>query len=257
MLLSVTDLLKRGFELYKANTTLFLTYATLVSGPFIVLAVLYAYVFPARTAVPSMSPTEIISFVLAIIATIWSLWVSLAFIRVTWAKIKGGAVSSVKEELLASLPLLPRAIGAAILGGILAFLGFLFLVIPGVIVGVWFTFVSQEVAVGNRTATEALRESKRLVSGRWSAIFWRVFATAIVFLFLTSAPHGLIQLIIESISRLMNITSGSVSQNTLILLSDLIGIAITIVVTPFGTATQIIFYDDAKRTATQAPTTVA
>ena len=257
MLLSVSELLKRGLEVYKANTRLFLLYAALVSGPFTVLAVLYAYVFPPATATPNMNPAEVTSFLLAVVASVWSLWVSLAFIRVIWAKVKGGAVKPIKEELGAALPLLPRAIGAAILGGLLAFFGFLFLIIPGVIVAVWFTFASQEVAIENRTATDALRESKRLVSGRWSAIFWRVFATAAVFIFLTSAPQGLVRLIFESLSRILHLTQGGFGQNTLILLSDLIGIAITLVVTPFGTATQIIFYDDAKKTGSQSPSTPA
>lgn len=257
MLLSVSELLKRGLEVYKAHSRLFLTYTLLISIPFAVLSFLYTFVIPpAQDAVNSVGPAEIVSFILTIIVTVWSIWVSLALVRVIWAIIKGLPIQSPKQELHNALPLLPRAIGAGILGGLLTFIGLLFLIVPGVIIGLWFTFVTQEVAIEKQTTTNALRESKRLVSGRWSAIFWRVFATAAIFFLITSIPQGLVQLIIESISRLAHLTAGSIGQHILIFIADLIGLAITVVVTPFGTATQVVFYDDAKRTAPQLKTTI-
>ena len=52
--------------------------------------------------------------------------------------------------------------------------GLLLLIVPGIIFGVWFGFATLVVVLEQKRGMEALRESKRLVKGRLSAVFSRL-----------------------------------------------------------------------------------
>jgi hypothetical protein len=56
-------------------------------------------------------------------------------------------------------------------------LGLVLLIIPGIILMIWFSFSSYELILENRGVTRSLGESKRLVKGR----FWKVFGRLIIF----------------------------------------------------------------------------
>jgi hypothetical protein len=250
MLLSVSDLLRQGFELYKKHSRLFLTYAVLINVPFIFFAFIYSFISPPPIEpVTTIAAKDIAILLVTVLMTVWSIWVSIAFIRVIWATLKGQAIKPVKAELTDARGLILPTIGAGIIAGLITFGGIILLIIPGIIFALWFTFITQEVAIEKQKATAALRESKRLVQGRWSAIFWRVIAISFFFFVIAAIPQGLMQFIFETIMNIAGIGAQEMLGKILMLVSDLIAVAITIALTPFATGSQVVFYDDAKRTA--------
>ena len=58
--------------------------------------------------------------------------------------------------------------------------GFFLLVIPGIIISVWFSVVGYVFVAEDRTGMTALLRSKHLVSGHWWGVFWRFFSFGII-----------------------------------------------------------------------------
>jgi hypothetical protein len=69
--------------------------------------------------------------------------------------------------------------------------GFLLLIIPGIIFAMWFSFSTFALLFEDKKGTVAMKRSKDLVSGRFVAIFWRLFAFGLVIM-LIQFPLNLI-----------------------------------------------------------------
>jgi hypothetical protein len=78
-------------------------------------------------------------------------------------------------------PLLPRVVVVSVITSLLVGIGGLALVIPGLIMLVWYAFTTCEVLFFNTTPLDALTESKRLVVGRWWEVAWRLFLPLLAF----------------------------------------------------------------------------
>lgn len=109
-----------------------------------------------------------------------SFWVDVAGIKAIIGVV-GGKTKTVKETFLFSWKILWPFSLVSILVGIIQVGGLLLLIIPGIIFSVWygfskFVFLNQNVGI-----VESLKESKKLVVGR----FWNVFGRTIVFVIFT------------------------------------------------------------------------
>lgn len=69
----------------------------------------------------------------------------------------------------------------SILSGLCVVAGLILLIVPGVIIGVWFMFAGYVLAVEGIRGGDALRKSKAYVQGRWWAVFWRVCAVYLIY----------------------------------------------------------------------------
>jgi hypothetical protein len=84
----------------------------------------------------------------------------------------------VKETFSKALAIAPKFFAVSMLVGIVVSLGFILLIIPGIIFGVWYCF-SLFILINEKTGIlESMRRSKALVKGR----FWAVFGRLIVFM---------------------------------------------------------------------------
>lgn len=105
-----------------------------------------------------------------------SLVETVALTRAVAAGISGGPVPPLRTLLIGALPAVVPTLLASLTLGLLLFAGFILLVVPMVIMAVWFAFVLQAVVLDNATWIGAFGQSKALVSGRFGAVFWRLVA---------------------------------------------------------------------------------
>ena len=85
-----------------------------------------------------------------------------------------------REALRAGIQLLGPAFLVTLISFILTGIGFLLLVIPGIILSVFFAFGLFTLVLDGHKGWEALTKSKDLVTGYWWAVFGRFFLLGIV-----------------------------------------------------------------------------
>ncbi len=261
MLLSVNELIRASAKLYQENTRLFLQYVAaailptlgiIIVGFFFFMFVLAGAGNHGNSAFPDGAPTgTLIAFAIAILlAGIFSLWVSLATVRVIAKRIMGQTVEPMARELGTASRLVLPAIGAGVASSLLTLLGIILFFIPGVIAMGWFAFVFHAVAIDGDATRAALTRSKHLVQGRWFGLVWRLIGPALFF--------GVLSLVLRGMAEFAtNLFLESTAEPTLGLIvslfSVLISIAITIGFAPFPQIAQTILYLEAKKTPTTPP----
>ena len=92
------------------------------------------------------------------------------------------------RELLKGLPVL-RLIAVDLLLGLVVVIGFLLLIVPGIVFITWFALVAPVVKVEHPPIRAAFRRSRELVRGH----FWLVFAFVIPIVIVAEALSGLAQ----------------------------------------------------------------
>lgn len=105
-----------------------------------------------------------------------------------------GIESTEKEESVSTRSayeyaskLLFSYIGVLIITALCIFVGFILLIVPGIVVAVWLAFSSFIVITGKAKGFEALRTSKRYVRGIWLQVFLRFVAVAFLGMLVSSA----------------------------------------------------------------------
>jgi hypothetical protein len=93
---------------------------------------------------------------------------------------------TVKQAFVSAKPLVWPLFLTGLLSGIATLVGFILLVIPGIIVGVWFAFGLYIVVNEHKSGVEALKSSKEYVDGYWWPVFGRSLLVALVFGIITS-----------------------------------------------------------------------
>jgi hypothetical protein len=144
---------------------------------------------------------------------------------------------SVAEAYKAVLPKFLRLIGAGILIVMVIYVGLIFLVVPGVIFGLWFSLTIPIIIVENLGITAAMSRSKQLVKGNMGKVFGVGFLILLIS-WAISIPFGyggtLISLLTsqdEFISFLIQNTIGAIGQ---------------ILAIPIGAAAWILLYYDLR-----------
>lgn len=79
-----------------------------------------------------------------------------------------------------SAPFFFRYLGMSILMSMILFVGFLLLIVPGVIMSIWFAFSSFVLVLEREGVVESLKKSREYVRGRWLPVFGRVVFLAVV-----------------------------------------------------------------------------
>lgn len=179
MLISASDIISRSLKLYGDNWKHLVKYVVLLLIPGLLVIVLTS---ASLLVLPGDSSLAIIVyFVLAIVVSLLSLWITIGLMKTIVDCYTGAALKHFKEELKLSAPLIVPVIIASLLAGLAILGGLIMLVIPGIIFALWFTFTTYAVIVDNKKTVEALKFSKSLVKGRWWGVFWRLLAPGVVF----------------------------------------------------------------------------
>lgn len=179
------ELIKKSFEIFfkKENLLYFLKiYALLI--PFSILS-LFQNNFLNSKIQSLTDPLQVFSqyswvvvpgIIIGLIGLIISFWINASGILAV-SKATSGEALSVKETFSTTWKMLFRFSVLDILIGLIVGLGFILLIIPGILFWVWFSFAGFELITKGIGVKESLGNSKKLVAGR----FWKVFGRLIVF----------------------------------------------------------------------------
>src|SRR5690606_4456856 len=128
--------------------------------------------------------------------------------------------------------------------GLIVFGGFLLLIIPGIIFSVWYAFAALYIALEARglTVGQVLKDSKRIVLGRWWGTVWRLVAPQVFF----SIIMYIIAFGVVGIASAGQITIASSMNN--IWMNALIAI-LSALFNPLMIATSVFLFRDLQKTA--------
>jgi len=142
-------------------------------------------------------PIGLIFFIGVIII---GLWTAISIILAVNQTITGKLLE-VKQTLSQAWEKVGSYFGASLLAGLVVTLGFILLIIPGIIFSVWFGFATLFVVLGNLGPMDALKKSKSLVSG----YFWPVVGRLLLFVLLGALVSIVLNLIpvIGPIARIL------------------------------------------------------
>ncbi|MFA5128207.1 MAG: hypothetical protein WC457_04395 [Patescibacteria group bacterium] len=132
---------------------------------------------------------------------VFTLWASMALAKNLGLIVHEKPLAALKEAFSDTSHLIWPAIYTAVLVCLAVLGGTLLLIIPGIIFSIWFCFSYLAVIFDEKRGVAALTESKKMVSGRWWKILWRMLAPGIF--------YGVLFVIIYN---LLNYTLGSIFQ---------------------------------------------
>jgi len=198
--MSVSRIIDRTFALYKQNFVRFVTIVAVVQVPLALISLVWTAMtlqdVPDTSSSQAYQPIEPPSVVLASIASFVTLLLTLvgnALCQGVLARnisdVYLGKELTVGQTFQAVLPKLVVLIGASILVGIAIGLGFLLLVVPGVIFGLWLFVTTPSIVVENQGVTAGMSRSKALTSGNLGKVF-AVGFLAVVITWIISIPIG-------------------------------------------------------------------
>jgi hypothetical protein len=196
------DILSTAFEVYKANAAKLIAIVAVVVVPLALLGSLFQNVwFDVKYQdlvvggdVVGTIPMPRNFFVGLIAATITGVLAFVMAFVLQAAVVRAGAQAVIGDpvDAEASYRYGFRRLGSvvliALLAGLIIFVGFLLLVIPGIIFAVFLSVAIPALVVENRRGTEALSRSWNLVKGS----FWHVLGTFVVAALITGVIGGLI-----------------------------------------------------------------
>lgn len=248
MLISITDIIKKSWELYAKHWRELSVYMLFLFLPtFVMILVGLMGIYLAMYLPSSIFIDDLITFILFVIGLLFGLWSSLALTLAVKSLWKDSVSLSWKEAYQKTLPKIWPMIYTSALVSLVILGGSILLIIPGLIFTVWYSFTAQEVLLGDQRGLGAMRASKQLVVGRWWNILVRLILPNFFFL--------LCSLAVQQFATLPLIFIKSASSFNLV--KNIISSMVNAAVTPLTIATVIILYFNAKETpVTTPPSTV-
>ena len=177
MLISISDIISRAWKIYTEHWRYLITYMGLYFVPSALMFILGVFsiyfndIFPATT-----TPTSILLLILLILSALVSLWAYIALVRALNILSNENRELPWKEAFAASGHLIWPFIYTSCLVVLIYVSGTLLFIIPGIIFAGWFALTPMAVVLDEERGLLPLKTSKRLVSGRWWGIFFRVLA---------------------------------------------------------------------------------
>ncbi|MEN6576255.1 MAG: hypothetical protein ABFD90_07925 [Phycisphaerales bacterium] len=188
--MSVGGILDGAFTLYRRNFLRFITIVAIIQVPLSLITLLWATMMLRGVPNTLEDGDDMRLLLLSTVGRIVILFTAI----VGNALCQGTLTRSVSEAYLGHettvgqtyrsvLPKLVTLIGASLLVGLVTGLGFMLLVVPGVIFALWFFVTTPSIVVENHRATAGMSRSKALISGNLGKAFAVGFlATAIAFI---------------------------------------------------------------------------
>lgn len=102
---------------------------------------------------------------------------------------------TVKSAYRESMKMFWSYLGLTIVSSVILFVGFLLLIIPGIILSIWLAFSTFILVLERAGIKESLVRSREYVRGRWWAVFGRIIAIAIVLIVISMIISSLLVVI--------------------------------------------------------------
>lgn len=198
----IGDILTTAFEVYKANAAKLIVIVAIVVVPLALLgSVLQNVVFDAETREVTIGGRTIDTvvgsrsfFAAMAAATVTGVLAIIMAAVLQAVTFRAGAQAVIGDPVDAEASYrygfrrLGSVILIAILVGIIVFIGFLLLVIPGIVAWVFLSVAVPALVVENRRGTDALSRSFKLVSGS----FWHALGTVLITAIITGVIGSIV-----------------------------------------------------------------
>jgi hypothetical protein len=176
---------ERIFSIYGDQFTLLIPAALVL---FVPVAILNGILLTSGGILVGLATTAI-----ALIATYWYQGM---VVEAVVDILDGRRDHTVGSLFSSASPFIGRLIGAGILATLIIIIGFILIIVPGLIALTFLAVVAPAVVIDKLGVTDALRRSRELVSGN----AWRVFGVIVVLFLLTLVVSGVVNAIGGSVS---------------------------------------------------------
>jgi len=183
-LISIGDLFKKSFDFYKGKLYLIMTLALIPFVNFVVISLLNELMGVLSDKV-FIAGVGVFTFLFILFALIINLWVQITFFYLIKER---NSVTDAKNLLKFSWPKIVPYAWVLFLMGIITIAGFILLIIPGIILSIWFSFALYLFVFEDVRGMEALKKSKELVKGYWWPVFGRLFLFGFLGALISSVP---------------------------------------------------------------------
>ncbi|MFX1487270.1 MAG: zinc-ribbon domain-containing protein [Promethearchaeota archaeon] len=257
-------------EIFSRSLDIYLGNLLYLAIPFIILNIIESlitttmdyFILPTIPPFPT-APEQIISWLTQYFPVLLTTGLSLAIIYIFFMIVAGGTIVKFASDKFlgrkadlsdsfghASARFL-SLLGSAILFGLAVIVGFILLIIPGILFFVWFLLSSQCVILEDQTAASSLGRSKYYVGGNW----WKTFGVVIV----AGIIMGVGMAISNAIAYAFVTGLAGIIGYTFIVsvISGIVSAIVTAFITPFWIVAATVLYHDLKARKSSLPTTPA
>lgn len=175
-MISVKDIILQSWNVYEKN---FKTIIKIIVWSFAAMAIASIGVFLVEKYFTGHFIAKgFLNFLVNVPQIIVALWVSIVlidFLNNLLDNKKEGISKSISKAFKIFLPVLLLSIVV----GMIETIGFVLLIIPGLILTVWLAFAVYEMVLGNKNFVNSIKESKKLSEKKWFAVAWRYFVPSL------------------------------------------------------------------------------
>lgn len=194
MLISLSDLLSKTWQIYIANWKTLEKYILSMFLPQFILFVVGAVSLSASQSYPQFQAAfSLIVLALLVAAGVFGFLNYLALMLHSGGLVRGQTTMSWRDSFVAANKFFWPTIWVGLVVGLIVFGGTILFVIPGIIFLVWYSFTSYTIVLDGYAGLGAtLQKSKRLVSGRWFSVAIRLFVPALLLAIASAVFHGIL-----------------------------------------------------------------
>ncbi len=244
-LLGAADIIDRSWEVVRRNAAVLAQIVIVFLIPSTIGTVAYELLRRMDLGIgPWQQP--ILGFAIFLPVVVLSLIETIALTRAIAAGMTGASQLPLGTLLRNTLPVMLPTLVASLALSVLLFAGMLVLVVPFVIMAVWFAFILQAIALDGASWRGSFGISKGLVAGRFAPVMWRLVAPYLFWLLVTWVVTALLVFAMNSATGEWTVR---VAANAALwvqvgaeVLSDIVGAAMA----PFFLATTTILYLNLK-----------
>lgn len=181
------ELLSRAWSAYTKNWLAFWKYMLpLVLGTIVVEIMM------------ANESTILVGGVLYIAVIVYAVWMSIVVTRISYQTMEGKAVNEVKAKENAWNRFWPL-VGMGIITALVTFAGFMFFIVPGVILFLMYFAAQYGIIIDNQKVHESIYKSVGLAAGRKANLFWTLLWAVLLLLLVGGALFAVLAIILAAV----------------------------------------------------------
>jgi site-specific recombinase len=188
----IIDLIKKSIDVFKENPWIYIGLSIIFVAASFVIAFVFGIIFGATifTTIGAAGAKKSLGALLAggffgilftvifsILLIVVASWFSASFLCAIKEKQRK---IEIKEALSMGWKYTRSLFWVTIINAVVVGVGFLLLVVPGIIFSVWFSFSMYVLIWEDIKGVEALKRSKALVNGYWWSILWKFLGAGLI-----------------------------------------------------------------------------
>src|SRR5436309_8556006 len=190
--LSLGEVIQKTFELYRRDFTKYFVLFAIVGAIIGVVMTIARQIFILPTLPSNPTPQQVYTWLPGFFATLIPLISSIVIVSIVFSAIaQGSAIKMGSEQIVKgqtdlggsvrfTASKLPWIWALSIVVGIIVFLGFIALIIPGIILAIMYSLALPVLLIENRGVLDSMGKSRQLVSHRWLKTFATFLVLAII-----------------------------------------------------------------------------